>query len=967
MSRRGGVTIASSMPGFASVRTLIDRLMVRTGAVITSSNSHVLARVRDAIGRTEAIRASYEAGDIEITPLGELVRLFADVAEVSLPPVANMAQQSALAGLAASTLPSESAFFQCKDLPGFHKALASTFQELRRSDVDLTTFPESSGKISEISSLEQGFNASLSKLSLATLSHRLTSVLAAKPSKPSTLKQVLWVGEGEWPPLWIRFVDWLAETGVDVVLLVERHVSLPDFFPGEALLSKAFPTAERLPLEQPDNLPISCQLFSETPLSGESMMLIEASDEFLETEWAMRIVQKQLKELGASNICVFASNLDDYGPLLESAALRFGVSLEMDRQEALLSNPFAQHCLRALKACATGSLPLLADVIAGTYGDVASEQKADVAQEIRVCVKSADPWAELGRLSRDDGSLIPSWVSALVKWRAHSQSSDFTLADWVIGLNKLIAATPWLDASSSGSDTSNRDTHAQDAMVRGLATSRLTTEPTKPYSLQAFVEHCEATWRDTLYWRRSSGDVRVVSSPWAIGEVGFVIALGVVEGRFPGRRAEDPILLDRDRVELAKTNPVWQLPSSYERAEEGRRDFYRLACSAPSIAMSYPLTMNEHPQIRAAPLDDLATLPAVEFVSYPSTLRFPHPDHGLSGPELFGAIAWHNHDIDDFSAEIRAPYLQLQETVRNHRSDSIDDELLKARIAELPNPLRLSHLRALNRCRFQYVAMAKLGLRGRRPKWAWDQLSRVVRRADLSAQDLSTLRSNLMTALSQELEEMRGSVPDEELELVAVAAPRVLSRFAHREMAAREIWKVRPVGQAVPLHKAGISQTIPVGNAQVTFDETIDLVYERDSGDTFPVRLAYVPRYESDKDFAFEAGLMLLLQTQPRLERAAGVDSLQSNVRRILAKGKGEATSSLRSKSERGLIVDRSGGNANDVRSKAHTDLKLLLSLAAEGRLDAIPGEHCRRCDYAPFCRRSLHSETPGSWRDWAP
>src|SRR5204863_2891942 len=111
-----------------------------------------------------------------------------------------------------------------------------------------------------------------------------------------------------------------------------------------------------------------------------------------------------------------------------------------------------------------------------------------------------------------------------------------------------------------------------------------------------------------------------------IGDAEIVIALGVVEGRFPKRRAEDPILLDVDRAAINQKLGSNKLRLSYEKAEDDQREFYRLMCSAPNITLCYPLTFGESPEVYAAYLDELKGLfPAITIDKKQYENRFPLP------------------------------------------------------------------------------------------------------------------------------------------------------------------------------------------------------------------------------------------------------------------------------------------------------------------------------------------------------
>ncbi|MBA3726279.1 MAG: hypothetical protein H0W86_07455, partial [Armatimonadetes bacterium] len=347
MPRRGGVTILRLLPGFAAVREAAARFSHDKGTFFTSSNASSIAQLRDHIEASDDLRKHYETGSIRIDLLGSLVSVFADSANLPLARPAGSDHQEALAGLAAEKLPNDSPFFECRQLPGFHAALVDTLQELRRHDIDLSRAVSPSRKLADIHDLAEGFEDALATHRFTTLSHRLKGLLDASPSVPQELKLVVWLSETEWPPLWLRFGDWLRLAGLELVFFTERHLTDASFFPAAAQLGAAFPDARIEDVQS--RAPACASLFSggaAAARSNDGVTVLEAADEYLESEWALRTVHSHL-ELGEpeERICIFSRHLENYGPLLEAASLRFGVPLKMSRQEPLLANPFASYCV----------------------------------------------------------------------------------------------------------------------------------------------------------------------------------------------------------------------------------------------------------------------------------------------------------------------------------------------------------------------------------------------------------------------------------------------------------------------------------------------------------------------------------------------------------------------------------------------------------------------------------------------
>ncbi|MGI8923790.1 MAG: hypothetical protein ACR2HJ_07090 [Fimbriimonadales bacterium] len=821
MPRRGGVTILRVLPGFAAVREAAARFAHAKGTFFTSSNASTIAQLRDHIEANDNLRKHYETGCIRIDLLGSLVRIFADCANLPLAAPAASDYQEGLAGLAAEKMSNDSPFFECRELPGFHAALVDTLQELRKHDIDLSRAVSPPRKLADIRDLAESFEDALATHRLTTLSHRLKRLLDASPSAPQELKVVVWLSETEWPPLWLQFGDWLRLAGVELVFFTERHLTDASFFLGATQLAAACPDARIENVQCPATACASLFSGGGAPArSSDGVTVLEAADEHLETEWALRTVHSHLLRGEAEGrVCIFSRHLEKYGPLLEAASFRFGVPLKMSRNEPLLANPFASYCLATLKALASGSIQDLASAISSPYADIDRAHWKLAREQISSCERTqGDPWTELGRLARDPNRVVPTWLDFCVSWRDEAIRAARTLADWIRRFNLLMAGTPWLDACSGGGLVAKRDASAQHAMVRSLLVSQLLGDSTRNLALGEFVAHCEKRWQGNSYTIRSQTGVRVSTTPAGIGDANIVIALGMLEGRFPSRRAEDPILLDRDREWLRQARMDWRLPSSYEKAEEARREFYRVACAAPQIVFSYPLNFGETPEIRTSYLDDLEAdgiMPSYTAKRYED--RFPKPHASLVMADLLGAQAWHDDKTFDPGELVANRQDQLRQAACSAKDALIANPEIKRELSALPRPLRLAHLRSLRQCPFQYVARAKLNLHSARPRWAWDCVANAVRKADLNADSADALMSNLMATLESELWYWRGKAPQHELELVRVAAPKALRAFANREIAMRQKWGLRIKGQNVSLGEACLRSTVPLGEYSLNF------------------------------------------------------------------------------------------------------------------------------------------------------
>jgi ATP-dependent helicase/DNAse subunit B len=111
--------------------------------------------------------------------------------------------------------------------------------------------------------------------------------------------------------------------------------------------------------------------------------------------------------------------------------------------------------------------------------------------------------------------------------------------------------------------------------IRNIASVRVGSDD-QPFSLRQFSLLCRDAWNDEQYSIPAQGNgILVVNSAQSIGEVRSVYALGMLEGVFPRRRTEDPILTDGDRNQISTALSLDPpLMTSMEYASKERDEFF---------------------------------------------------------------------------------------------------------------------------------------------------------------------------------------------------------------------------------------------------------------------------------------------------------------------------------------------------------------------------------------------------------
>ena len=834
VGKRGRVSLVEVTPGFETVRSAVSQSLGKRGLTIVSSNSGLLLRIQEAFVGDERFADLRASGMLDLVTVSQLVTKLCTAAAVASMPTLDLDRQASLIGLIARRLPDDSAFAGSKHLPGFYEAAAKTLQELRHERVQIDSIAMPGGKLRDVAVLQEGLREELERRQYCTLSDRIESLVGARAARPMEVSHVLWLPEREWPELWLELIEWMVRAGIDVSLAGERHPAAAGFFAATETLRGRFSGAETSCID--GALAPGAQLFSDERDFGVAggLTILEASDDFIEVEWVLRECRKRIREDGidAKDIVVFARSLETYGPMLRAAADREGLPLTMDYAEALAAHPFTRYVLRALTSMLRDEVGGVSALVRSAYGKVPEAERAAVELGVRALAGEEDFWAAVGESAKE--GRLPKWLASVAKWRKIALDGHRKPADWMRGIDQLIAETPWLEASSA------REEAAKDMMVRSLHIALLALDPHAGMPFEEFLEFAERTWSAAEYRVRTPGGVRVVSDPAVIGEARAVIAVGIIEGRFPSRRAEDPVLLDRDREALRKMDSRWNLADSYVRAREDDRDFYRLLCSCGDLTLCFPASVGENPQERAAYLWDIAQFDGVRVEKRSFSQRFPNAEECITEKELLAAII----RFGDPGFEPMESVTRRLESLRSAHVESqktaLKDDILRAKLGMMPKPVRMAHLRSLDQCPFQYFVRHRLGVRSRRGDPINSVIVNAIRRSNFHAADEVALKESLLTGLDLELRSLQGILNDHELQIIRCSAPPTLEQFARVEMNSRRQWKLTPVQVAPNDDRTGLRKGGRFGDVSITLSPSIDVLYKREETEELvPMRIGW--------------------------------------------------------------------------------------------------------------------------------
>lgn len=979
MPEEGSIFLYYSEPGAQALSEFASRFVKQPRSVFMSSNNSILAQMRDVILSTDEGIKSFEKGDIEIKPLGEIAKIFSDISDLPARRSASVDEQSVLIAIALQETKLSPRYKEVMHLNGFHNALVNTLSTIRKYQISYDAMSLLKGAISDVSDIAYAFDNVLEKHGYTTLTTRIANLIKSPSLKPKEMQNIFWAGEQEWCPIFISFAKWLRSLGIHLHILLEKHPFIPDFYLQSTFVTNAFPDAKIIEIKTHREGQDPLGKGEWKGFSPRNIKKLLTADNILETEWAIRL---GLEKYQPNEMVVFCRSLNDYAHLLYSTASRFGISLKMNQQMPLLTNPFAKLCLNALKACENGNIQHVANIADSGFSGIPPNLREHVVQEIRKCAQADDPWIELHTKATDEENEVPLWFSELVSWREEALTKVYKMADWIRYFNRLIAVMPWLDFSVIADRNSfPRNESAQNAMIRALNLSAL-KNPNSPMRFRDFVNTAERAWSNTATYERTKGDLKVVTNVSEIGNAQCVIALGMVESTFPARRTEDPILLDKHRLQINELNDNYRLPLSTQIARKERNEFHRLLYASDNLILCAPREKMDQVEIESSYLLELSdSRTDIETIEKTYGQRFPAPTKSLHTHDLLASLNWFASDENieliesvkqGLNEETKSIYESISRSVANSENEVLNDNQIIYRVSSLPSSMRFAHLRSLRNCPFQYLASAILNIKPRKDAQIWPRLKHVLQDADTSHVKSAEEHFEILKArLKQEISTLRGEYPQDLLDLLSLSGERLLQSFVEREWQARESWGITPVKNNLGLEEAGIRSSFIMNlstnksnsetstrKLKIVLHELVDYLYSYNQK-LFPMILDKIPTYntndpdsEINDEVFFEIGLLLSLgRDNTNLIPMAMVDDIRAETRQLYVFPGNTQAQNFAQNSKLKVVKKRMG--MNEVSRGVWEDTKRLIEKAISGKIRPTPGKHCVYCGYASLCRKS--------------
>jgi hypothetical protein len=939
-----GLRVLSAVPGSTSFGPIIRDFCRRGEGVVTAFAESALPICKRFVEEDDAV---------EVLAFGEVVSRFLRMCGEDARPLAQSGQMEAAVARACLELPADSPFTRTARFPGLHKALVRTIKELHEWGIDREEMrelasiasPRLAAKLNSLADLDHAVDEVMLALGRQSHSAQMRACFDSLPERDGSFDRLLVLVGSEECPLRLRWLQWAVEKGTDVTVVLERHAADAPIFAGARRTAAALGAAPQ-PIGEGNRL--LKNLFAPDLSDGApvDVSIVSASDPLAEAEWALRGC---LEEERPDQAGIYVRNLETYAPLIESAAKRLGIPVRIARRAPLLTNSFARLTLTALEFCASNDVRTLGPILQSSYLGLGGEGQAQLVSGLRECHSMRQLQWEALRTWADVHEEDFPWVGALLDWRQKA-SGALPLREWKTLLCELIGVDerfPW-STRIMGRDRimAERDRRARHQLERLLA-NYVTVEGIdndRSMNLAEVARLCRRLWKDADVSIPSADyGVTVADDPYALADVETLRVMGMLEGVFPRRRSEEPVLTDYDREEISGLRPGQPaLLDSHDKAEAERDAFYRVCAAARKrLVFSYPLADDARDNIPAFYLTEVERAAAghVARKDFPRTLFAPAMDACAT-----------DHDR------------LLRQALEAPRELPNSVELISQAAKEAMRPpeghrFRPGELRDALQCPFQYALRHRLHLRVRRRGTRWQSLRKLPQAAGLLGQSTRPQAEHaLIEALNAELDKLYSDVPDWEMQLLRSGGRRLIREWLRREFRAREVWPKEP--ESVKANAAfggeGLRDAMPGGILlegvvpAISRHQRYSVAHLYGSGARDPKNLSEVEK--------LYYGLYFLALHETGREGALEIESMRGKRELVvLTRAGGPVNGHVQD----GLsVVDLATADDPALSKKIFfDDVKRALRRAVEriydSRIDAMKGDHCDWCDYGELCRRS--------------
>jgi len=950
---KGRIRLLSTIPGPNNLAPIVREFCRKPGVVTAISDA--------AIKPLGAMMP--ETSDSELLPFGSLVRRYAALCGELPLPIAHGGHAVAAIGASCEELSAESPFALTASRPGLHQAVAETLHELSDSGIGPDGYEQAAAnvgsglasKLAALAQIEREAADTLRQLGRSFSRDHYRLCEDGTLEKGAEIGRALVLAGSTFSPQGIGIMKWAASKGAEITVVVYRHPAGADIFHGANRNLTAFAIeAEHVGLANH----LLQNLFAETSASATPSSetprskIVSAADPLAEAEWALRgCVERSEQGVPYERMSIYVRDSSAYAPLIEFSAKRLGIPLRMWRRAPLLTNSFARMTQAALEFCASRDVRSLMAVARTTYIGLDFEAREALQSALRTAHSTrAGQWGSL-RAWTDDQDDRFAWLVKLLHWRDEAIVAPALPEAWIGRLRDLMIVLPIENGPVGGRERDRRAGYVLHQSLNQIASVRRVRGHI-PITLAEFARSAKAIWAEAdVSVPAGEHGVFVTSQADSLPESRCLFVLGMLEGVFPRRRSEDPILSDFDREAISAVLGGPALPTSRDKAEAERDEFYEVcAAASEEIVFSYPETDEDRDNVPAFYLDEVErALGSVEKISRPRQNLTPPLDECLAGSDREIRISLDDPD--------RAEPLPLQFS-----------DPSTSKVFQNANPgLEPRELREALQCPFSFFARRRLEIRPQRLRARWFSLVALPRKSMLSSQGTEeAAKTSLETALDEELDKLYSDAPDWEIALLRSGGRRLIREWVDREFAARRIWPREDVRTGAKFGDEGLRDKLPkdvklsgsvVATSRIGPYSVVHLV------ETSGPAKSYGPANDLVDQDKLYYGVHLLAAWPKESAGALEVETMSGE--RFLLVLPRLAGMNLAGKIDQGLrVIDLAGAESAGTRD--FFDSVKDLAKEAARRIEsvdvrAIKGEHCTWCDYGELCRQSFEfgEDTP--------
>lgn len=894
--------------------------------------------------------------EIEVTSLQEFAGTCLTLAGVRRLPPASDLQMAEAVRYALSKCDENSFLSATARFPGTQRRVGRVLKEFRDASLDSAGIRDLASKVSIslgqkllcLAEIEATVEEVLAELAVETPQARLRACLEISWPDEVVSPRVMIILGSQMNPLVKRWIEWTLGQGINTTLLAFDHPLAASFETAKSLASSFELAPERI-----GNVPEPCaSLFSDSIAQslGIEVAIESCFEPFAECEWVLRRVREDIdRGIVPSQIGIFVRDVEGYARLLEAAARRLDVEISQMRVASAASNRCVRWLVRLLKSLGQDKPTAFLRALNETYSNLTPEERSAARSTLRDSLRFSNRSWEVfsDGIAPLEGSF---WIQEAISMRPEG-SGQRPRRQWTEFLDQVLEFKPLFDMRDSGAELDKRDAAAIRNLQEGFR-QRMEVSPNEELDFDAFIEDLvQIAGSIPEIHEHQPMAVRTSSSPNALVGCESLYVLGLLEGVFPRRRSEDPILTDSERTEIMEVLGERAITDSRTVARS-ERDLFLQLCAAPTrkLTLMYPTSSEERDNVPAFYLAEIER-------ACGSAIRRVHHARGEWAPKV--PLANMAESDIALAAILASP---LPPADFDLASEQVVLDLIRTseETAFSPRDLRDALL-----CRFRFTCRNRLKLRARTATDPEAAAQRASQSVQADAASIEELREALERSFAVELDLLLGVVDERDLALIKAAGQRLFANLVASERRSREIWAKDAGSVVAPAWFDGtaIADVLKLDDTStLKLAGRVESVGTRGRKKVATVRgvgadlAKYSAAEASDADKLLAGLYLAALKSAEAAVEFVGTEGDRTFLvlERDSATPPGDAKAGLRVVS----VDNRETGFFRDVKRLA----KEALERARTNRFEADPGSHCLYCEYRDLCRRAAdaYSESSG-------